>query len=94
MVDITNTGEREGDEVAQLYMHEDVTTVETPARSLKGFSRIHLKPHETSTVTIRVPQDQLAIWNEERKWVVEPGGFTIWVGSSSDAPLSTRFLLQ
>jgi beta-glucosidase len=93
-VDITNTGEREGDEVAQLYTHEDVTTVETPARSLKGFSRIHLKPHETSTATFRVSQDQLAIWNEEHKWVVEPGGFTIWVGSSSDAPLSTKFTLQ
>lgn len=93
-VDITNTGEREGDEVAQLYIHEDVTTVETPARSLKGFSRIRLKPHETSTATFRVPQDQLAIWNEEHKWVVEPGGFTIWAGGSSDASLSTKFLLQ
>ena len=80
--------------MAQLYTHEDVTTVETPARSLKGFSRIHLKPHETSTATFRVSQDQLAIWNEEHKWVVEPGGFTIWVGSSSDAPLSTKFTLQ
>jgi beta-glucosidase len=93
-VDITNTGEREGDEVAQLYIHEDVTTVETPARSLKGFSRIHLKPHETSTATFRVSQGQLAIWNEEHKWVLEPGGFTIWVGGASDATLSTKFLLQ
>ncbi len=93
-VDITNTGEREGVEVAQLYTHEDVTTVETPARSLKGFSRIHLKPHETSAATFRVSQGQLAVWNEEHKWVVEPGGFTIWVGSSSEAPLSAKFLLQ
>ena len=93
-VDVTNTGEREGDEVAQLYIREDVSSVETPARSLKGFSRVHLKPHETSTVTFSVPQDQLAIWNQDRKWAVESGDYTIWVGDSSVATLSTKFHLQ
>jgi beta-glucosidase len=93
-VDVTNTGEREGDEVAQLYIREDVSSVETPARSLKGFSRVHLKPHEMSTVTFRVPQDQLAIWNQENKWVVEPGNYTIWAGSSSEATLSAKIILQ
>ncbi len=93
-VDVTNTGEREGDEVAQLYIREDVSSVETPARSLKGFSRVHLKPHEMSTVTFRVPQDQLAIWNQESKWVVEHGNYTIWVGSSSEATVSTKINLQ
>ena len=92
-VDVTNTGEREGDEVAQLYLREDVSSVETPDRSLKGFSRIHLRPHETKTVTFRVPQDQLAVWNEEGKWVVEPGNFTVWAGGSSETPLSSKFLL-
>ncbi len=52
-VDVTNTGDREGDEVAQLYVHEDVSSVETPRRSLAGFSRIHLKPQETQTVVFR-----------------------------------------
>ena len=93
-VDVTNTGEREGDEVAQLYVREDVSSVETPARSLKGFSRVHLKPHEMSTVTFRVPQDQLAIWNQENKWAVEPGNYTVWVGSSSEATLSAKIILQ
>jgi beta-glucosidase len=92
-VDVTNTGSREGDEVAQLYLREDFTSVETPRRSLKGFSRIHLKPQETKIVSFRVPPDQLAVWNAERKWVVEPGNFTVWAGGSSEASLTTRFLL-
>jgi len=93
-VDVTNTGDKEGDEVAQLYICEDVSSVETPARSLKGFSRIHLKPHETTTVTLRVPQDQLAIWNQDGKWVVESGSYTVWAGGSSEASLTTKFLLH
>ena len=93
-VDVTNTGNRAGDTVAQLYMREDVTSVETPRRSLEGFSRIHLTPGETRTVVFRVPYEQLAVWNENRRWVVEPGPFTVWVGDSSLASLSAKFVLQ
>jgi beta-glucosidase len=93
-VDVTNTGTREGDEVAQLYLREDVTSVETPRRALKGFSRIHLKPHESKTVSFRIPQNQLEIWTADGKWAVEPGNFTIWVGGSSEASLTTKFLLH
>ena len=93
-VDVTNTGNREGDEVAQLYLRHDVSSVETPSRSLKGFSRIHLKPHEIKTVVFHVPQEQLAIWNTDGKWVIEPGSFTIWVGGSSEATLTAHFVLK
>jgi beta-glucosidase len=93
-VDVTNTGNVEGDEVAQLYTREDVSSVETPRRSLEGFSRIHLKPQETRTVTFRVPCDQLAVWNTENKWAVESGNYTAWVGGSSEATLSTKFVLK
>ncbi len=93
-VDVTNTGDREGDEVAQLYIRENVTSVETPSRSLAGFSRIHLKPQETKTVTFRIPSTQLAIWNAEGKWAIEPGQFTVWAGGSSEASLSTHFRLE
>ena len=55
-VDVTNTGRRTGDEVAQLYVREDVSSVETPRRSLAGFSRIHLDPGQTKTVTFLVPR--------------------------------------
>jgi len=93
-VDVTNTGSAEGDEVAQLYVREDVTSVETPRRALKGFSRIHLKPQETKTVSFRIPEDQLEVWNAEGKWVFEPGNFTLWVGGSSEASLTTKILIQ
>lgn len=92
-VDVTNTGTRTGDEVAQLYMREDTSSVETPSRSLEGFSRIHLKPGETRTVVFRVPQQQLAVWNAEGKWAVEAGKYTVWAGGSSLASLTTRFEL-
>jgi beta-glucosidase len=93
-VDVTNTGSLEGDEVAQLYVREDVSSVETPRRSLEGFSRIHLKPQETKTVTFHIPQNQLAVWNAEKKWAVEPGHYTIWVGGSSLASLTAGFFLK
>jgi beta-glucosidase len=93
-VDVTNTGDREGDDVVQLYEHEDTASVERPERSLSGFSRVHLRPHETRSVTFMVPQSQLAIWNAEGRWVVEPGAFTVWVGGDSQADLSTKFTLR
>jgi beta-glucosidase len=93
-VDVTNTGEREGDDVVQLYEREETTSVETPERSLCGFSRVHLRPHETRTVTFAVPQSQLAVWNAERRWVVEPGSFTVWAGGDSRATLSAKFVLR
>lgn len=93
-VDVTNTGDREGDEVAQLYVREDVSSVETPQRSLAGFSRIHLKSRETKTITFRIPQKHLALWNAEGKWAIEPGIYTVWAGGSSLASLTTNFMLK
>ena len=93
-VEVTNAGEREGDEVAQLYLHQDTSSVETPQHSLEGFSRIHLKPHETKTVSFDVPQSELAVWNAEGRWITEPGTFTVWVGGNSRAALTTNFTLK
>jgi beta-glucosidase len=93
-VDVTNTGSREGDEVAQLYMRQEVSSVETPERALKGFARLRLEAGETRTVTFRVPQHELEIWNVQKQWVVEPGQYTFWAGGSSTADLSTKITLQ
>jgi beta-glucosidase len=93
-IEVTNTGDSEGDEVAQLYLRENVSSVETPSRSLAGFSRVHLKPQETRTITFRIPQSQLAVWNTEGKWGIEPGQFTVWAGGSSDASLAAQFRLE
>ena len=93
-VDVTNSGGRVGDEVVQLYVREDTSSVETPARSLAAFTRVHLEPNEMRTVTLRIPQRQLAVWNAEGKWAVEPGSYTVWVGGSSQAQLSASFVLS
>ncbi|WP_130417618.1 fibronectin type III-like domain-contianing protein [Edaphobacter modestus] len=85
--------EAEGDEVVQMYVHENVSSVETPRRSLAGFSRIHLKPGETKKVTFDLPRGQLAVWNAER-WAVEPGTYTIWACGTSLASLSAQFVLK
>ena len=93
-VDVTNSGDREGDEVAQLYLRQDVGSVETPERELKGFSRIRLKPGETKAVRFHIPEQRLALWNPERTWAVEAGEYTLWVGGSSQATLTSRFNLK
>jgi beta-glucosidase len=93
-VDVTNTGDRQGEEVAQLYVRQDVGSVETPDRSLKGFSRIGLNAGETKNVIFHIPQEQLAVWNTESEWKVEAGKYTVWVGGSSQASLTTKFVLS
>jgi len=93
-VDVTNVGDREGDEVAQLYEREDFGSVETPDRSLVGFTRVALKPQETKNVVFHIPQSQLAVWDADGKWKVEAGSYTLWVGGSSQASLTTKFVLN
>ena len=82
-IDITNTGEREGDEVIQMYVRDDFASVGRYLKMLKGFERITLKPGETKTVNFNLGFDELNILNQDMKKVVEPGTFTISVGTSS-----------
>jgi beta-glucosidase len=83
-VDITNTGDREGDEVAQMYVHQRVSSVTRAVIELKGFERVHLKPGEKTTVQFEVTPEALSLWNLEMKRVVEPGIFDIEVGPDSE----------
>jgi beta-glucosidase len=92
-VTVTNTGKVEGDEVAQLYLHHDISSVQTPDRTLVGFERIHLHSEESRILTFKLPQHQLAVWNNSQKWSVEPGPYTIFAGGSSAAQLSMRFTM-
>jgi beta-glucosidase len=87
-VKVTNTGSCDGTEVVQLYIRDCYSIVSRPVKELKDFARVALKSGETKTVTFNVPADKLAYYNENMKWVVEPGDFDIMVGSSSaDADL-------
>ena len=91
---VTNTGEREGTEVPQLYVRQEVGSVETPVRSLEGFTRVHVRAHESRMVTMHLHQKQLEVWNAQKAWALEPGYYTLWVGGSSEATLTARFLLK
>ncbi|HKC65593.1 MAG TPA: glycoside hydrolase family 3 C-terminal domain-containing protein, partial [Pyrinomonadaceae bacterium] len=82
--DVKNTGAREGDEVVELYTRDLVSSVTTYEKNLRGFDRIHLKPGETKTVTFTLTPDDLALWNREMHFVVEPGAFKVMVGASSE----------
>jgi beta-glucosidase len=92
-VNVKNTGSREGDEVVQLYIHDVASSVVRAGKELRGFERISLKPGETQTVTLTVPSEKLAFYDEKtHKFVVEPGTFEVLVGSSSaDIRLQGKF---
>ena len=93
-LEISNTGKRSGDEVAQLYLHPVSSSVITPVKALRGFQRIHLDPGQTRTVTFHLTPEDLAIFDQERRWTVEPGTFEIMVGSASDnIQASTQFVV-
>jgi beta-glucosidase len=82
--DVTNTGGRDGDEVAQLYVSHEGSKLERAMEELKAFQRVHLKAGETQRVTLRVPKDSLAYWDTAgQKWVVEGDKVEVRVGASS-----------
>ena len=80
---VTNTGNRKGDEVVQLYLHQDLSTVVQPERQLKAFERITLDPGETREVTLHLDYGDLAIVDADMQWTVEPGTYHLLIGSSS-----------
>ena len=91
-VDLKNTGEREGDEVVQLYLHQRSGTSSRPVRELKGFQRIALKPGETRTLRFTLTPDDLRYWSAAiGSWVEDETVFDVWVGGSSAANLAASF---
>jgi len=90
-VEITNTGEREGEEVVQLYIRDLVSSVTRPVQELKDFRRITLAKGMSKTVEFEIAPDKLQFYNLDMKRVVEPGDFEIQVGRSSIDYLSAKF---
>ena len=83
-VEVTNTGQRTGDEVAQLYVRHLGSKVERPIEDLRGYRRVTLKPGETRTVELSLPASSLAYWSSDaHRWVVEEGPVELGVGGSS-----------
>jgi beta-glucosidase len=82
--DIKNTGDKKGDEVAQLYIDDVVSSTSRPVKELKGYERITLEPGEIKTVKMVLTPEELSMLDRNMKVVVEPGSFKVMVGSSSD----------
>jgi beta-glucosidase len=82
--DVTNTGDRDGVEVVQLYCRDEVASVARPVTQLLGFARVSLPAGRTRSVTFTVHPSRLAFYDAEMRFVVEPGAFTFKVGASSD----------
>lgn len=89
-IDVRNSGDRAGDEVVQLYLRDDVASVAEPVRSLKGFRRVNLKPGESRTVTFRIGPEAFSLYDRQMRRVVEPGSFSIFVGTDSNASTTAR----
>ena len=82
--EIKNTGEVDGEEVAQLYIRDNVSSVTRPVKELKGYQRVFLKAGETKTVEFTLGAESFAFYDINMNYVVEPGTFTIMTGSSSN----------
>ncbi len=92
--DLSNTGNCEGTEVAQLYVQDRVGSVVRPVKELKRFERVTLAPGETKTVTFELPVAELAFWNIDMEYVVEPGDFRLWVAGDSASGEPVDFVVK
>jgi beta-glucosidase len=93
---VRNSGKRAGAEVVQLYVHDVASSVDRPAKELKGFARVELAPGESKRVTLTVDQAAMSFFDPKRDdWVAEPGAFEVLVGASSaDIRLRGSFELK
>jgi Fibronectin type III-like domain len=95
-VEVQNIGSRAGDEVVQLYVHEQMPAVKRPIKELRGFQRIGLQPKEKRRVTFTLPASDLAYYDEvAKRFVTKPGTFDVMIGGSSeDIGLKDRVVVK
>ena len=92
--DVQNTGSRDGTEVVQLYIRDLVGSLTRPVKELKGFERVALRAGEKRTVTFTLKPEHLGFYNANKKFVVEPGDFKVWVGQNSISGLEGDFTVR
>ncbi len=84
-IPVTNTGERSGSEVVQLYVRDEKSSVYRPYKELKAFGKVYLTPGETKDVTLTLDKSAFAFYNlSDKKWTIEPGKFLLLIGNASD----------
>lgn len=91
---LTNTGDFNADEIAQLYTRDLVGSVTRPVKELKGYKKVHLLAGETTTITFELTTDDLAFYDRNMQLNAEPGQFHLWVGGSSEATLRVEFYIS
>ena len=91
---VTNTGTVAGAEVVQLYVRDLVASVVRPVKELKGFTRISLEPGARQTVRFTLGPRELGFYDQDMRWVVEPGAFNVWIGPSSEEGLEGSFVVR
>lgn len=92
-VEVTNSGDYEGEEVVQLYIRDVVASLTRPVKELKGFKKINLKPGESKQVTFDITEEQLKFYNAELDFVAEAGEFVVFVGTNSRDTQQSSFTL-
>lgn len=90
-VTVTNTGPVRGDEVVQLYLHDPVASISQPVRRLRGFERVTLDPGRSRTVTFTLDREDVGFYDNQGRFVVEPGRIDLYAGTSSTATLTRSF---
>jgi beta-glucosidase len=90
-VTVTNTGNKQGDDVVQLYIHDPVASISQPVRRLRGFERVTLDPHQSKQVTFTLDKSDFGFFDNTGKFVVEPGEIDVYAGDSSTASLTKSF---
>lgn len=93
-VTLRNTGKYDGEEVVQLYIKDLVGSMTRPVKELKGFQKVFLKAGESKVVTFTVSEEDLKFYNNDLKFVAEPGDFTLFIGKNSQDLLATKFELK
>ena len=93
-VDVSNTGERDGEEIVQLYVRDLVGEVTRPVKELKAFRKVHLKKGETKTVLFTISPDDLCYYHQDMSFSVDSGEFELYIGTNSEETKKTFFNIQ
>jgi beta-glucosidase len=93
-VDVANTGSRAGDDVVQLYLHDPVASLSQPVRRLRGFQRVTLQPGQKRTVSFTLDASDWGFYDNQGRFVIEPGEIDVYAGDSSTASLTQPFTVR
>jgi beta-glucosidase len=93
-VDVANTGDRAGDDVVQVYIHDPVASISQPVRRLRAFERVTLQPGQTRTVTFTLDRSDWGFYDNSGRYVVEPGQIDVYAGDSSTAEETKSFTVE